>query len=198
MPLPFGPHITFFGVVNANNRVVTPSATDAHGTPIYVRVSGSGFMLVVEGQPGTSRARVGKRMVLSDPNDPTVRPDLQMIVSRPLGNGSPAICDKGPAPAPMGGVPASGLDFGPSQAVADAINDLTCRFDSHESAGDACTLGPLGVPAFAGTGTQQQFCTAPVVGYEFAFPLGDTTVSVQLRDASGNYGDRRSLIVRVQ
>jgi hypothetical protein len=178
--------------------VATPTTSDVQGHDVYVRTVGSGFIVVVEAQPGTGRKRVGSATFESDPSDPTVRPDLQILASRPLGNGSLVICDRGPAPAPLGGVPASLLDFGPSQPVADSMNDLACRFDTHESGGDSCTLGVLGVPAFRGMGTTEQFCTAPVVGREISFPNGDTLISVQVRDILGNIGDRRTIVIRVQ
>lgn len=198
MPLPFGPHITYFGIANANNEVTDPVGTDAQGNPIYERLTGSGFLIVVEAQPGTSGFKVATKTFLSIPDDPTTRPDLQILSNRDLGiNPTSAICDVGPAPAPIGGVPGSTLDFGPSQEVANTLNDFGCRFVPHDSSGEACTLGPLGIPKYVANGTTEQFCSSPVVGQEIAFQQGDTLVSVQVRDTAGNIGDRRTLVVRV-
>jgi len=198
MPLPFGPHITYFGVANANNEVSDPlPVTDPQGNPIYLRSVGSGFLLVVEARPGTSGFKVATKTFLSIPDDPTTRPDLQILSNRALGDGSTAICDVGPLPDPVGGVPGSTLDFGPSQEVANILNDFGCRFVPHDNSADACTLGPLGVPKYVSSDSTEQFCSSPVVGQEIAFPQGDTLVSVQVRDTAGNIGDRRSLVVRV-
>ncbi len=198
VPLPFGPQVTFFGIVNADNNVVEPDGVDPDGNPIYVRSGGSGFLIVVEGRPGASGSKVATKTFLSVPTDPTVRPDLQILPDRALGDGSTAICDVGPAPAPLGGVPGSALDFGPSQEVADVLNDFGCRFVPHDSSNDACTLGPLGIPKYVGTNSTEQFCSSPVVGREISFSTGDTKLAVQLRDIGGNIGDRRVIVVRVQ
>lgn len=205
MPLPFGPHITYFGIADASNNVTDPLTdaqgnpiTDAQGNPIYVQLTGSGFLIVVEAQPGTSGFKVATKTFLSIPGDPTTRPDLQIVADHDLGaDPSAAICDVGPPPTPIGGVPGSTIDFGPSQDVANRLNDLGCRFVPHDSSGDACTNGPLGVPKYVASGTTEQFCSSPVVGREIAFPQGDTHVSVQVRDTAGNIGDRRTLVVRV-
>jgi len=54
-------------------------------------------------------------------------PDLQVIVSRPLSDGSGAVCD---ADFPeVGGVPATEPFDIDNAAAAPAINDLGCRAD---------------------------------------------------------------------
>jgi hypothetical protein len=185
-----------------NNIVPTPDGVDEEGRDVYERNQGHGFLLVAEGRPGTNRRRVGTITFNNDPDDPTVRPDFQILSDRPLGNGSALVCDEGPPPAPLGGVPAQpAQDFGPSQATANALSDLGCRFDSRESSGDTCTLGPLGVPAFVisgSNGSTVQFCTSPAVNLELEFPPGDTVLTVQMRDITGVIGNRRSIVVRVK
>jgi hypothetical protein len=79
--------------------------------------------------------------------------------------------------------------------VADALNDLGCDFKSADASGGACTMNGFGENAFAGEGTQVQFCLQ--VPKTLAFPLGDTVVSVQLRDTDGNIGPLQQIVVRV-
>ena len=55
--------------------------------PIYSRAGGSGFSIVVEGRPGASGAPVGDSTYREDLS---ALPDLQIIASRDLGNGSTA------------------------------------------------------------------------------------------------------------
>ncbi|MBI4517017.1 MAG: hypothetical protein HY699_14510 [Deltaproteobacteria bacterium] len=133
-------------------------------------------------------------------DDPTVRPDLQVLVSRALGNGSTAVCDN--RLPDIGGVPAvTPPDFSPTQAVADALSDLGCRFvdgsgtSSGRDRGEACTLLPDGDFKFVNANSTAQFC-APVA-HAFAFPPGDTLVTVQLRDMGGNFSLPAQMIVRV-
>ena len=71
-------------------------------------------------------------------------------------------------------------DFGPTQSVADALNDLGCHFVSATAPDSACTLDQLGNNAFVGSGTQVQFCS--LISASLAFPLGDTLLTMQLRD----------------
>jgi Dockerin type I domain len=201
-PLPVGPRITFFGVANANGGVVTPVASDAAGHPIYLRTTGSGFILVVEAQPGSSGSNPGQKLFNSVSTDPSVRPDLQILADRDLGDGNPddIRCPKGPLPDPLAGVQSDPtLSFGPSQQVANAMNDLACRFDIHDSSSRACTINAAGNYAFASSQTLTQYCSAPVVDSSFAFPSGfDTTVAVQVRDIAGNIGNRRTIVIRVE
>ena len=202
IPVPVGPQITFLGVVGANNIVATPVGTDAQGRNIYERNQGAGFLIVAEAKPGSNRKRVGSVTFNNDPDNPAVRPDFQILSEHALGNGSTLVCDNGPPPAPFGGVPGDPtLSFGPSQATANALSDLGCRFDSRESGGDSCTLGPLGVPAFVvsgSLGSTIQFCTSPALAQEVDFPTGDTVITVQIRDITGVIGDRRSIVIRVK
>jgi hypothetical protein len=197
LPLTAGPIITFFGLTTADNHVLQPLTTDAQGNPVYVRPTGVGFFIVVESKMGTSKKSPGLKRLNSDPNDPTARPDLQILADHNLGNGSAAVCDVGPAPNfPIGGVPGVNpptFDI-TSQMVADALNDFGCRFDDNTSA--PCTLSASENPRFVASDTSTQFCTAGVVGTEVRFPSGDTLLTVQWRDTSGNIGLPRRLVVR--
>lgn len=132
---------------------------------------------------------------------------MQMLVDMPLGNGSTAVCDVGGLPGvtpgstpnvtPVagGGVPAQPLTFGPSQATADAMNDLSCRFSIQGTTDVACTLDANGNYNYRGVGTTVQFCGA--MNFNISFASGDTHVAVQLVDVAGHIGDRRTLVVRV-
>src|SRR5262249_38491699 len=146
-PLTAGPIITFFGLTTADNHVLPPTTTDAHGNPIYALDYGAGFFIVIEAKPGTSGRNPGVTTSDSDPNDPGARPDLQIMPNRDLGNGSPQVCDAGPAP-PIGGVP--GIDPPTfditSQKVADVLNDFACRFADQTLA--PCTLNARDIYGF--------------------------------------------------
>ncbi|MBX3026030.1 hypothetical protein KF840_14070 [bacterium] len=163
----------------------------------YVRPP-SGFLIYIEARPGISGRPVGVTTFNSSPTDPNVLPDLQVLVSRALGNGSPAVCDEGPAP-PIGGVPASNTRvFDGTQAVANAINDLSCRFDARSTSIQACTRDSFGTYAFTNPTSTVQFCTSPGVGVELSFPLGDTIVSARVRDVVGQPGQPSSIAIRVR
>ena len=173
-----------------------PTTTDSQGNPVYAFPYGAGFFIVVESKPGTSHKAPGVSVSNSDPTDPTARPDLQIEPSRDLGNGSALICDAGPAP-PIGGVPGINpptFDLA-SQKVADVLNDFGCRFANQTLA--PCTLTPRENYGFVASDTTTQFCTAYVLGHEVLFQSGDTLLTVQWRDSSGNIGLARTIVVRV-
>lgn len=174
------------------------SGETAEGWPIYERPAGYLFSLVVEAKPGPSRRPAGAGAFSHDPDDPTVRPDLEVIVSRPLGDGSSAVCDN--TLPEIGGVPAS-ASFDLSQPISDAINDLACRFVNGSGVpvgrgpNEACTLFDTGEYRFVEKGTTVQFCGR--VTQPFGFPIGDTVVTVRVRDLSDRPGPPASLVVRV-
>src|SRR5579862_302978 len=80
---PLGPQITYFGIAAADDAVLTPTEYDAAGRPVFAPPRGSGISIVLE-------ARGGARALVRTAYDPTGGPrGLDMLVSRPLGNGSP-------------------------------------------------------------------------------------------------------------
>jgi len=201
-----GPQITFFGLVSASGHQLTPLIPETNQHPaVYATCSqpgacaGAGFIIVVEAKPGSSGKSPGISSFNSNPNDPRARPDLQLEADRDLGVPTQAVCDKGPAPAfPLGGVPAidpPSFDL-TSQSVADALNDLACRFDSHTGA-DPCTLTINDNPKLIEPSSTTQFCTAGVIGRELDLPNGDTTFTVQWRDKDGNLSGMKRVVVRV-
>jgi hypothetical protein len=193
------PDITFFGVAKPDDTLSTPVGFILGEIPIYERPFGYGFTLVVEGKPGPSRRRVGISSFNWDPWDAAVRPDLEIIVSRPLGDGSTVVCDN--EPPLTGGVPASG-SFDVAQPISDAINDFACRFLNGSgqplarSQSEACTRFPDGEFRFSDESSTVQFC-AKIVEF-FAFPVGDTLVTARLRDVAGDSSSPFQLVVRVK
>lgn len=180
-----GPTVTFVGLATADGRLLQPVAY-AEGLPVYQRAVGSGFLLVVEGRAGLSGRPVGNATFRPDSNVADGRPDLQVLFSRPLGDGSADVC--------LGGVPAVvPPDYRPQRLVTDALNDIGCNFSL--SSQSTCVVNSFGQPTFAVAGSQIQFCAT--LARTLAFPAGDTTVTVRLRDTAGFVGMARQIIVRV-
>jgi hypothetical protein len=203
-----GPLLRFLGLVRANGCVVcddpqcvcgtTPSPTpffDDGGRRIYEVGIDSGFLLVVEAQPGASGEPVGDFVPPPIPGWPQ-RPDLQIQSDRNLGDGSTAICDV--EPPSDGGVP--GIDppnFDPAAGVNDALTDFACRFEAL-SPGNPCTLNSNGSPATVSPSlpvNSKQFCY--IVATSASFPPGETILSVRVRDEAGNVGNIGQIVVRV-
>ena len=183
-------------MARADGRVVNSIGPDDRGFPTFLRPA-SGFLIYLEAKPGISGRPVGTVTFRSDPNNSSILPDLQLIVSRALGNGSTRVCDAGPSPN-IGGVPAATLPFGGSQANSNAVNDLTCRFDARTNTSLACTRDAfMQVESFVASTSTVQFCTSPGVGTEIAFPIGDTTVTGRVLDAVGQPGLPSSIVIRV-
>ncbi|MEO8602513.1 MAG: hypothetical protein ABI629_08060 [bacterium] len=191
-----GPRVVFFGIASADDNVRMPSSTPPDAPPIYELPFGFGFRLVVEAIHGSAGAMPGP----SSFND-SGPPDLQVEVSRPLGNGSGAVCDGG-SPS-FGGVPA--IDpprFDASDEVVDALNDMGCRFI--DGTGQAvrrtcvasCVRDQRSDYNCVNADTEAQFCA--LVDNPLAFPGGDTLVTVRVRDSLGNLGAPAQLIVRIQ
>jgi len=184
--------------VRASDEVIEPSGTTSQGYPIYERPFGFSFSLVVEAKPGPSKKAVGLNAFRSDLFDPSVRPDLEIIVSRSLGNGSLDVCDD-MLPF-IGGIPAS-ASFEETQNVSNAINDLSCRcvngsgLPGGRREAEACTVFGDGEFAFIDDTSTVQFCA--LIAEPFGFPLGDTTISVRVRDSTGQPGPPASFVVRV-
>jgi hypothetical protein len=193
----FGPTITYLGVARADGRVTQPIGTLPDGTPIFLRTIGQGFFLVIEAKPAQNNRPVGQAVF-----NPFGLPDLQVVMSRPLGDGSADVCDAGPSP-PIGGVPA--IDppaFGGGQA-ADAMNDFGCRYVAITAPNDGgttrgpCTRTAGGEGAFVHPQSRVQFCPQSGIGAEIAFPPGDTRVTARVSDLLGQPGAPVSIIIRV-
>jgi hypothetical protein len=179
--------------------VIDPIGTTIQGWPVYQRPFGHLFTVVVEAKPGPSRRSVGLNTFNFSASDPTVRPDFEIIVSRPLGNGSAMVCDD--MLPQIGGVPAA-TSFEVTQPISNAINDFACRFINGaglprgRGAGEACTLFGDGEYRFVNEASTVQFCAG--IAEPFGFALGDTIVTVRVRDIAGNPGAPASFVVRVQ
>jgi hypothetical protein len=188
-----GPIVTHAGIARADGRGVEPDGKTADGTPIYRHPVGSGFMIVIEGKPGINQVENGRSIYSYDPGDPTKRPDLEIEVTRPLGDGSAAVCDaRRPS---IGGVP--GIDppsFADTPKVSGAINDLSCRFETFIESNASCTVNQYGDFEFLDKASKVQFCM--VVARTWQFPEGDTLVSVRLRDTDGNPGPVNRFVLR--
>lgn len=196
-----GPVITFFGIARPDDVLIDATGVDDAGVPFYTRTIGSGFRIVVEAAPGSNGAPPGNSAFSPDGTTP---PALQIASSRPLGDGSPAVCDR--TRPDLGGVPA--LDppiFSSDPAVVAVMNDLSCRFldgggapRGRDATTESCVLVPAesGIYAFAAPTTRMQFCT--LVDRSFAFPQGDTLLTVRLLDRNGIPGPAAQIILRVQ
>jgi hypothetical protein len=198
-PLPLvAPVVNFVGVIRADDTLVPQSGTNAEGIPIFERAFGSGFSLVVEGRPGSGDVDVGESTFETDLK---TFPDLQIQVDRPLGDGDPAVCES--SEDSPGGVPAiDPPSFEPTQFNIDALNDFGCRFVDGFGApagrleDEACVQFDTGEFGFVDPTSTIQFCG--FVNSAFAFPSGDTLVTVRLRDQRGNVGHPSRIILRVQ
>jgi hypothetical protein len=191
---PIGPVVTFFGAARADGTKAEPSFVDKNGTPMYTTAAGSGFIIVVEAKPGKSGAEVARRVFAYVPGDPHTRPDLEIESSHDMGNGSPAVCDR--QRPNIGGIPGiSPANFEETQKVSDAINDFGCRFETFIESDSSCTMNPNGDYAFVmKDATTTQFCM--LVAHAYAFPEGDTLLSVRIRDIDGNPGPIAHMRIR--
>jgi hypothetical protein len=192
---PQGPTIVFFGVLRSADTMQEPTETNVDGVPIYDRPFGSGFSLVVEAARGPSSRTIGP----STFNEAGC-PDLQIQVSRPLGDGSSRVCDT--MPPDDGGVPAvDPPDLSDDPAICDAFNDLGCRFVDGENVpqsrpcSEGCVLFESGDQGCASEAAEAQFCGRIAKAAEF--PSGETLVTVRVRDAGGNLGPPAQLIIRI-
>lgn len=198
--LALGGNIGFIGLLRADESLIEPNDVDAEGRPIYIRPNPSGFVLVVDAKPGSNHAAVGINAFNYDPTDPSARPDLQIQVSRPIGDGSSVVCDD--EEGHFGGVP--GIDptsFDGTQAISDALNDLGCRFNDGtgnpggRTADSACVQFPDGEFHFVDPSASIEFCG--FISVPLRFPDGDTIVTARVRDVSGIIGPPRQIVVRV-
>ena len=186
-----GPRVSYIGIASPDGRAAPSLGTLPDGTPVYFRNAGFGFLLVVEVATPPSGAPIGLTTVDSVEGDPSRRPDFQVLADRSLGNGSREICDEFGVPGQMP------IDFAPlTQPLADAINDLSCRFDVATRPNTACTQNEFGQLGFVSTATRAQFCLPVTSG--MVFPGGDTTIAVQVRDQSGLVGPVQRMVLRVE
>lgn len=151
--------------------------------------------MVIEAKPGSNGRAVGTATYRDGG-----RPDLQIVASRALGDGSASVCDRVPPNA--GGVP--GVDppqFSDAPEIVAALNDFGCRFldgtgqPRARSRNDACILKADGSFDFARPDSTVQFCG--FVDVPMAFPAGDTRVTVRVADTSGVLGPPAQIIIRV-
>ncbi len=185
-----GPRISFIGLASLDGRPAPIVGTMDDGTPVYYHSAGFGFLLVIEGVPSADSASVGTTLFNTAPNNPSRRPDLEILVDHPLGDGDRAVCNGD------FGVPAvDPPSFALVQSISDALNDLACRFSAATSVRAACTQDSFGQPAFVAPTSRTQFCLA--VNSQMAFPAGSTHVTVQLRDVNGLIGPTRRLILQI-
>jgi hypothetical protein len=193
---PVPPEVSYLGVARADDLIQTTDLVDDAGRPIFPRVQGQGMSLILE-------ARRGAAPLAGTAFDPTGGlPGAQFLVSRPLGDGSPAVCDF--APPLIGGVP--GIDppvFSNDPVVIDAINDLGCRVNDGTGqalgrfSSNACTrIDPTYEFQFAAPDSELQFCLP--IAKAYSFPPGDTIVAARVRDVLGNVSAPREIVVRVQ
>jgi hypothetical protein len=194
-----GPEITYFGIARADGLPLGPNTADSAGRPVFVRPQGHGMILVIEAKPGPSRRLVGASAFTEDGF-----PDLQLLLSRALGNGAAAICDT--TVPNLGGVPGvPSLAFDAIPSVINAVNDLGCRTDDglgnprgRRGSGDACTRSDTGNNfgyAFVDETSAIQFCLP--IANAWSFADDDTVIAGRLRDTSGNIGLTREIVVRV-
>ena len=192
-PLPgTGPDITLLGLATADDLPLQPDATDDQGRPVYVRPHGQGFTLIVEARRAGDRRNIGQSAYR-----PGGAPDLQLLVSRPLGDGGAAVCEDDGV---RGGVPAvPGLQFSSDPATIDAVNDLGCRAYERASSFRPCTRATVTDRDpfdFVADDSEAQFCLP--IGRAWSFPIGDTIVAARLGDVSGNFGAVREMVVRIE
>ena len=186
-----GPTITSMAFLPQNRNFILPTTYDEAGRPVYVS-NGTGT-LIVEGRVG--RTRVG---AASSAFEFDRLPPFQTIVSQPLGNGDPAVCDQ--SAVPPGGIAATmPFTFRGDAASRDRINDMGCRFNNGQGQAlgrrsplDSCVRASF---AFVDPTTDIQFCADLADAERFA--PGDTIVAARMSDLGGTFGAIREIVVRV-
>jgi hypothetical protein len=175
---------------------------DQQGRPVFSRGDGAGFMIVVEGRPGSGGDPGASLPALCST---TSRPDMQLESDRQLGTGAILSCPAPgttPTPGPVQGF--SPPDFGPSDAVTYALQNLASGFVRSASSSDSFTFDNFGNtnfvcysngPCAASATTTAQF--AKLVQIRQKLPPGDTILTVQLRDSGQNLGPTAQIVVRV-
>jgi len=188
-----GPVVTFLGAARADGSPAQPESVDKNGVPTYLSAVGSGFMLVIEAKPGANGFGPGRNVFSYVPGDPSKRPDLLVESDRDLGDGNPAVCDR--RRPNLGGIPGiKPANFAETQRISDALNDFACRFETFIESESSCTLAANGEYSFRNKDSTTQFCM--IVARAWAFPVGETTLTVRLRDTEGNLGPPAQLRIR--
>lgn len=191
-----GANIGFIGLLRADNTIIDPVDVDPQGRLVFDRPNGSGFVIVVEAQRGTNNRSPGE--LSYNPDGP---PDFQIEASRPLGNGSPTVCDN--MPPDFGGVPGiDPPDFSETQAITDLLNDFGCRFTNgagepigRHPPNEGCVLFPDGEYGFVDPASDIQFCGTVTRPMQFA--AGDTVLTARVLDTSGLAGPERQIVIHV-
>lgn len=190
------PEITFFGIASADDLPLAPMQVDAAGRPVFTYPQAQGMTIVLE-------ARRGVRALERSAYDPGGSPrGVEFLVSRPLGDGSPAVCDF--ILPTSGGVP--GIDpplFSDQPEVLHAIDDLGCRVNDGAGAPvarraqNACTRMDVSFDYdFVDASSELQYCLP--VSRAWNFPVGDTIVVARVRDVTGAVSATRAIVVRVE
>lgn len=200
---PAGPVITHMGIADASSNAQLPIGYDDAGRPVFNQSFGQGMTLVIEGRSGANRQNPGPYPAPYFVNAELHDPDLQVIVSRPLGNGDPEICDT--FPPLLGGVPATvPFVFQDTAPALDIIHDLGCRFldgsgqlIARQSTLEACTRSDEGFGfGFVDRASRLQFCG--LIASAWSFPMGDTIVAARLKDSrTEQFGAPREIVVRI-
>ncbi len=192
---PVPPELLMFGVVRADDLLQEPDGFDSEGRPIFVRAQGQGMSLVVEARRGGAR-------LLTQAYDPDGAPaGVEFVVSRPLGDGSTAVCDLDETR--IGGVPGVPPPFFTgSAAERDAIADLGCRVNDGtgqpvgRTATAACTRDAGAIFGFTDARAELQYCLP--IARAWGFPSGDTIVAARVRDIGGTVSAVREIVIRVE
>ena len=200
---PAGPVITTFGIANATNEPLDPIGFDAFGRPVFHHPFGQGLSLVLEARAGANRRNPGVYPAPYYVDGELHAPDMEMILSRQLGDGSPAICDT--FPPEIGGVPATvPFIFSDSAAAIDIIHDMGCRFGdgtgqlvARQSSIEACTRSDEAFGfGFVDRGSRLQFCG--LIASAWSFPMGDTVVGARVKDGDEEqFGAPREIVIRI-
>jgi hypothetical protein len=171
--------------------IPTPTPVlDQEGRQVFDMRTGQ-FLIVVEGVRGLSGFPPSRNL---EPGFDG-RPDLQIQSTRPMGDGSATVCDTGQPPV-GGGVP--GIfppTFNPaSPFVTGALMDFACRFESFDRSSPCTLVGPAQF-GFIDPAAESQFCD--IVAATAVFPPGESIVTARLRDALGNVGPSKQIVIRV-
>jgi hypothetical protein len=200
---PRGPVITTFGVANAANEPQDPIGFDEMGRPVFHHPFGQGFSLILEARAGANRHNPGIYPAPYYVGGELHGADMEMIVSRPLGDGSPVVCDT--FPPEIGGVPATEpFAFGSTPVALAIIEDMGCRFVdgagqlvARQQSLEACTRSDEAFGfGFVDRGSRIQFCG--IIATAWGLPAGDTLFAARIKDGDEEeFGAPREIVVRI-